>query len=333
MDAGFVVFQVTPDRGGIGHDLQRISQQIDIRLFDRPPVITLILIRDAILPPQNPQRRSNFLPLGRDIAGNYFSGRASRPQRHDRRSVRERIIRHVVCELIRPHDPPDRARPVGIPLHPAQPEISHRFQQRPALGNEPRAVPRHPVIIPHPDRHIRRDMVLERPRQRVGRARFVPRVVTLPGEHRPPVPVARRLAQRARKQPDAVIHHRARDAFVQEQHRRIHPELGVPENMAAVLAVGKPEGRNACRPPLTGIGIHLIERGARKSLRLRVAFDTDVALPELIPQRLVARDQALRALTQTIDHETLRLIPRVGEIRPRHQAAQNVEAQRGPRPQ
>ena len=101
--------------------------------------------------------------------------------------------------------------------------------------------------------------------------------------------------------------------------------------MAAVFAVRQPEGRNAGRTAFAGVGVHLEQGRPGEELRVRIAFDPDVALPEFVPKRFMARDEPLRTLAQAVNDEALRLIPRVGQVRFAHQAAQDVEAQGLPR--
>ena len=230
------------------------------------------------------------------------------------RAVGKGIVRDADGVFVGSDHIADRVAAVGIRRNAIAPETCSLAHQRETLAAQPLPVLRHTVIVPAGDGDIGCNMMFERTGEGKGRRSLLAPVIPFPGEHRAPIAVGVGPTTGRIESVGSVIEHLARQAGPEHQQRRIHPDFRIPEDMTVVKAPGrKAHRRNTPATAFTDRAVKVEQGETHIQLCRGIAFDLDIALPQLRPFPFVCRNELRRSLPGCINSLPFRLIPRVGE--------------------
>ena len=194
------------------------------------------------------------------------------------------IDRNDVADVVAPRH--------GVQGRAAHPEIRGLPDHGITGAREPRGVPSREVILPLSERHVARDVDL---RQGVLpgelRCRFLAQLIRLPGIHRAPVAVSVGVAPCRGERAGAERDHRARDVGMQEQQRREHPRVRVPEDVPVVSRARQAHRSDALTCPLADARQEIEQHRMDDALQLGIALHHHVRLPQAMPRRDVLGEE------------------------------------------
>ena len=219
-------------------------------------------------------------------------------ERAHRADVRVDLVVDVRVLLVGPGDAVDVVLAVAAERRPRRPERRRAGQHRPALLLEPVLVRGDEVVLPLRERDVGGDVLLVQALA-VDRGRWrdllgaVERA--LPREAGAGVAGRGRVLLGLAEPLEAVRVHPGGEVGVLREQRRVHPRLGVPEDVAVVAVGRQPRRRHApvdavarARPQVELAGVDVgRERG--------VAAHLDPAAPQRGPRRIVGAEQRVPA--------------------------------------
>ena len=214
--------------------MQRIGKKVDVDLFYAAPVIAFVLLDDPVLETRNAYLACHLAPYPWTFHAAKLRSLAGVLQRDDRHAVGEGVVVHTHGIFVRAHYVVYRVCAVGVTCGAAYPEVGYFLYERIAFLLKPFPVLRHAVVVPCRNANVAGYVVFERTGERPRWAGFLACVIALPWEHHSHISVCLRLLAGGSKTVETVVNHRFCHILIEEQQRRIHPYLSIPEYVSVV---------------------------------------------------------------------------------------------------
>ena len=257
----------------------------------------------------------DLTPLSVGLQSKYLRGLDGILERDFCRTVSKGIVVYVRSIFVGSDHILDRVTAVFLSGRTRNPEIGNRLHHPIPLVPQPFLVFGNPIIIPERNPDVRRDMMFESTGEAPRRRSLLAAVIALPGKHRPAVTEHFGTLQSLPQPVGTIIDMSSCQILVQHQHRRIHPQLRIPEYMTVVTRRRRQShGRDTQPRTLPLESIQVIQGQPHVPLVFLTPLYHNIPLPHFSPGLFMSRYQVPDALSQGKDHHALRPPLRIGKV-------------------